>query len=341
MTLLSTLTDTELLSNTQTLRLKEKKILLELLLHIQEIDERKLYRDSGYSSLFVYLTDKLSYSAGAACRRMQLARGIKKYPEVYAALEAGNLTFYGAVLIVKCTEIEDINELIARCAGKSGKEIEVLTAPRSAPSVSKKESIRPVRVSKKSYLKAKTDLEPSLFDGGSMGDQKLNTTTVEVPLEKELCYDVTHQVDEEFMELYLEIKALVGGRDMKSVLKKVMKEYVVQKSPKERQKRREQRKAKRTAVALEKAPKAKRSRYIPIEMRDLVFLGDEGRCTYVSEDGTRCACKEGLEVDHISPFALHGEHELSNLRLLCKTHNLLEAERVFGRVYIEKFTSRE
>jgi 5-methylcytosine-specific restriction endonuclease McrA len=175
-----------------------------------------------------------------------------------------------------------------------------------------------------------------------MGDQKLNTTTVEVPPKTELCYNVTHQVDEDFMDLYLEVKALVGGRDMKSVLKKVMKEYVVRNSPKERQKRRDQRKAKHTAIALEKAPKAEeRSRHIPTETRDLVFLRDEGRCTYVSEDGTRCACREGLEVDHISPFALHGDHELSNLRLLCKTHNLLEAERVFGRTYIEQFTSRE
>ena len=41
-----------------------------------------------------------------------------------------------------------------------------------------------------------------------------------------------------------------------------------------------------------------------------------------------------LQVDHIRPYALGGASSVENLRLLCPSHNLFMAEKVFGQDYI-------
>lgn len=50
-----------------------------------------------------------------------------------------------------------------------------------------------------------------------------------------------------------------------------------------------------------------------------VFARDGHRCTFVAPDGTRCTSAHRLEVDHILPFAEGGTHEITNLRVLCRT----------------------
>jgi hypothetical protein len=61
-------------------------------------------------------------------------------------------------------------------------------------------------------------------------------------------------------------------------------------------------------------------------------------CEYVdSETGRRCESTYQLEVDHIVPRALGGSNHPSNLRCLCKQHNLLEAERKLGREFMRKY----
>ena len=80
------LSDRELVGNTEALRKREKEILFELLLHLGEIDERKLYREEGYSSFFCYLSDGLGYSRASAYRRVQAARFLKIKPELFYCL---------------------------------------------------------------------------------------------------------------------------------------------------------------------------------------------------------------------------------------------------------------
>jgi hypothetical protein len=38
-----------------------------------------------------------------------------------------------------------------------------------------------------------------------------------------------------------------------------------------------------------------------------------------------------LEFDHCEAFAVGGDESVDNLRLRCRTHNALEAEKLFGR----------
>jgi hypothetical protein len=59
-------------------------------------------------------------------------------------------------------------------------------------------------------------------------------------------------------------------------------------------------------------------------------MRDQGQCTFVSADGTRCGASKFLEFDHVSPVALGGQATVDGMRLRCHAHNQYEAERVFG-----------
>jgi hypothetical protein len=77
------------------------------------------------------------------------------------------------------------------------------------------------------------------------------------------------------------------------------------------------------------APAANR-RTIPAHVQREVWKRDGGRCTFTSATGRRCACTRGLEYDHVKPVSLGGAATIENVRLLCRKHNQLEAERRLG-----------
>jgi len=72
------------------------------------------------------------------------------------------------------------------------------------------------------------------------------------------------------------------------------------------------------------------ARTIPAHVMREVWKRDGGRCTFSCATGRRCACRRGLEYDHVRPVALGGEATTENIRLLCRKHNHLEAERKLG-----------
>jgi hypothetical protein len=77
-------------------------------------------------------------------------------------------------------------------------------------------------------------------------------------------------------------------------------------------------------------------RYIPAQVRRAVWERDRRRCTFVSASGKRCHETRFLEFDHINPVARGGRSTVDGLRLRCRAHNQLEAERVFGAEFMAR-----
>jgi 5-methylcytosine-specific restriction endonuclease McrA len=72
----------------------------------------------------------------------------------------------------------------------------------------------------------------------------------------------------------------------------------------------------------EKMISPKRSRYIPAQIRRVVWNRDQGICQYFDSITQRkCAAKHGVQIDHIQSFVSGGSHNPENLRLLCGAHN--------------------
>jgi 5-methylcytosine-specific restriction endonuclease McrA len=77
------------------------------------------------------------------------------------------------------------------------------------------------------------------------------------------------------------------------------------------------------------------SRHVPAAVRRMIWARDGGCCTFSDASGRRCGEQSGLEIHHEYAFALGGPTSSENLRLLCRPHNALRAERDFGQAHME------
>jgi len=77
-------------------------------------------------------------------------------------------------------------------------------------------------------------------------------------------------------------------------------------------------------------------RHVPVAIRRAVWRRDGGRCTFVNKEGTRCKADRFLEYDHVQPVAQGGRATVDGIRLRCRAHNQLEAERAFGTRFMTR-----
>jgi hypothetical protein len=114
----------------------------EIVLHIAEVDARKLYAQRSYPSMFSYCVDELGMSEGRTCRYINVARAASRYPRLAAAIGRGELHLTGASLLAAKLSADNHVELIDAARRKSKRQIEQLIAERfprpDAPSTVRK-----------------------------------------------------------------------------------------------------------------------------------------------------------------------------------------------------------
>ena len=119
---LKTLSDKELLNRVSKLVKQEHKLTLEILIHLIEVENRKIYRSLGYSSMFVYCTDGLGYSESSANRRIYAARAIRKCPRAYDDLRNGRVNLGTLALVWRYLTPELLDEI----RGKSYRQVQAI-----------------------------------------------------------------------------------------------------------------------------------------------------------------------------------------------------------------------
>jgi len=142
---LKALTDSELLSRVEALTQRERATTIDILLHLGEVERRRLHLSLGYRSLFDYCTQHLKYSASAAGRRIQTARCIRRHPEVHELLvrREVNMSTISHVAPVLTTDNKD--ELLRSIRHKSQRHVEAIVS-RFRPPLSLRDRVRPVCV---------------------------------------------------------------------------------------------------------------------------------------------------------------------------------------------------
>src|SRR3989344_7850885 len=83
--------DDELLKSFSEAVSQERQSCIAVILHLAEIDRRRLYAKEGYASLFGYVTEKYHYCGGGAYRRIQAARMSLRFPEILDLIRNGKL----------------------------------------------------------------------------------------------------------------------------------------------------------------------------------------------------------------------------------------------------------
>ncbi len=325
-----TLSDENLLSQLKHLAIEERKLTTQVLELLREVERRKLYCGLGFSSLFEYAVKELGYSEASASRRINSMRLIKDVPSAANSIAMGTLNL-STLSTVQCFlkreqrdrgktyTVDEKQKLLAKMENRSARECEKILLQVSPQSAKSKETSRAVS-----------------------------------PTQTELKVVVS----DELMKKFEKIKGLLAHSQPSlslSQLFEILADRTLEQIDPDRQnERRAQRdERKRAKAGTEQTPvladapstptsesslKSRSKRFVPAAIRAAVWQRDEGQCTFVSpETGNKCESQFGLQVDHIVPVALGGASQLSNLRILCASHNTWEAIQKIGHSKMSRY----
>jgi hypothetical protein len=438
--------DQELLSRIESLARNEHEMTVDVLLHMNEVERRRLHLTLGYGTMFDFATRHLRYSSSAAGRRIQVARCIARHPELLVPLRGREINLSTIGLIAGVLDAGNVKELIDAIRGKSQREVEQIVATYQ-PAVQIRDRVRPVRVRREADRPDSDRDATPLFTvastcssngidvrdrndtrsrvthsrcGSSSPESGCRSGPRESPSEPQLSeprFKVEFEAGPDCVRMLEEARAILSshsptGVSLGRVIETALEEFLNRRSPFRRKQRRERRSSMRRSAAVggarrrvagatgvadgqvaadgiapggialgavaaggiapgeiavdavaaggahgkvrrsgsRAAPvvagdaraqdngrgKSGRSRHVPAAVRDEVYARDGGRCTYVGANGVACGSRHQLHIDHVEPFAQGGAATLENLRLLCASHNQLEAERVYGSDWMRR-----
>src|SRR4051794_10549009 len=363
--------DPELIARVRRLVRADQTLNARLLVHLGELDARGLYREQAYASMFTYCVEELRMSEAQAYLRIQAARLGRQFPRVLQLLAQGALHLTAIKLLGPHLTADNHLQLLERASGKGKRDIELLVAAiapkpdvpnrtrklpagRAHPVDAEPSSPRPAAQCAPTSVETKQApfaLEASVTSSPVGATNTLNVTpgvdghgdpsrapfALEAPRRRGSStplspgrYKVEFTAGEALHGKLAQLKDLlrhqVPDGDLAVVVERAV-DLLIDHSLKQR-------------FAQTRAPKARRSakrrnarsRYIPRAVVREVHQRDGGQCTFVSSDGKRCAERGFLELHHHDrPYARGGKATVENLRLVCRAHNALFAERDFGR----------
>ena len=289
----SKFSDEALLNKTLDASKKEKQSTLELLQYLIQVDERRAYASLACSSLFEYVVKVLGYSESQAAERVNSVRLMRAVPEVENKMKEGTLSMTTASQVQRHLRQEK----------KSGNPLnrdETLELIESCVGQSKRE------------------VEKNL----------LSQTSVEAKMMQEKIWEVTPEltelkffVSESTFQKLNEVKNLIGSESLQMIFDQAL-DALIQESRKKKGRLKAPSVAPSTLPAKEKT----RSRFISIHTKRAISLRSCDQCEDIDpKTKIRCTSRYRLELDHIHPFSLGGSNEASNLRLVCRAHNLKAA----------------
>src|SRR6185369_763611 len=127
---LKSLADDQLLARLASIVSRRNQITAEFLAYLAELDERQLFLDLGFSSLFEYCTVKLGLCESTAGRHISAARACRAHPQAFALVASGVLHASALSLMRKHLTPENAAELFELCSRQSTRRVEELLAAR-------------------------------------------------------------------------------------------------------------------------------------------------------------------------------------------------------------------
>jgi hypothetical protein len=298
--------------------------------------------------MFSYCVQALGFSEESAGRRIHAARTARRFPAIFAALADGRLHLTAVTLLANWLTTANVEELMAGAAHRTKAEIEQFLAERfpRADVPTRLVPVEPSAVGGTSEIAVSNVQEvcgehslanvPSSPGRAAAASAEPAPSPAQVhapyprvtPLAPER-YALQVTLSKTAREALQRVQDLLGHElapgDVAGALERAL---VIAAEQLEKRK-----------CATTNSPGCSRqpregSRHVPALVKRAVWERDGGRCTFVSDDGQRCPSRRMLEFDHIEPVARGGTATPSSIRLLCRTHNQLEAERAFGTPFM-------
>src|SRR3954467_4926991 len=127
---LKSLADDALLAGLSRIVGRRNQITAEFLAYVAELDERQVFLDLGFPSLFEYCVQTLGLCESTAGRHIAAARVCRKHPQAFAMVASGALHASALSLLRKHLTLENAGELFELCKRKSARKVEELLAAR-------------------------------------------------------------------------------------------------------------------------------------------------------------------------------------------------------------------
>lgn len=125
---MQSISDDDLLRRLSELLNQSRRVESNLVAHIGEVDARRLYAREASSCMFTYCTEVLHLSEAEAYLRIAAARASRKYPMLLTMLSDGRIHLSGIGKLAPHLTEANCEEVLARAAHKSKREIEELVA---------------------------------------------------------------------------------------------------------------------------------------------------------------------------------------------------------------------
>jgi hypothetical protein len=122
------LSDSDLLARMPELVRAERAAMADVVIHLIEIDLRRLYLEQACSSLYSYCKDRLGYSEDEALKRVRVAHLCERVPQALEELKSGQIHLTGLFVLSPHVTAENAETLLVGARGKSRREIEELVA---------------------------------------------------------------------------------------------------------------------------------------------------------------------------------------------------------------------
>lgn len=304
------MTDQQLLASTDKLVSEERRITLEVLQHLREVEVRRLYIDLEFESMYKYCIHRLRYSEGEAQRRLSAARLLRELPEIEKQIHSGdlNITNLSAVqsfvraekMADKPLSREEKLELISTVENKSTRQV-------------KQELIQQSH-------------QPALLA------EKFQMPSVSLPMTltkfETLMTDENLELLQEFKNLYAHDLADLSNQ---AVLMFLLNKAVQHKKEKLGLSEKALRPSNAPLPLAENVKIEKQRKAIPITVQRQIWKRANACCEHIDANSkARCSSKFALETDHIISLALDGSNKVDNLRLLCRSHNSRRSIKTFG-----------
>jgi hypothetical protein len=324
-------TNEELLRRLSALVQKSRQVEAELIAHIGEVDDRRLYARYA-SSMFVFCRERLHLSEHEAYLRIEVARASRKHPVLLEMLAEGRLHLSGISLLHRHLTDENRDSLLERAAHQSKRQIEELVAELS-PKPDVPATIRKLPQRRETAQPKRDEvLGPDLVDAPAAPAQEPPAAVQPLSPAR---YKIQFTAGAELHDKLERLKALTRSSVPDGDLATIIEEAVTEKL--ERLESKRFGKTKSPRKNLEETDTSPSSRHIPATVKRTVYERDRGQCRYEDPQGRRCTERHRLEYHHIQPFGRGGDHSPDNVQLRCRAHNRYEAERDYGKEMMERY----
>jgi hypothetical protein len=324
---------------------KEQTAMADFLLALADFDRVRAWEPLGYAGLFPFLHQHLRLSKAAAFFRMRAAQLLQKFPEIVEPLRDGRLCLTSIAELGKVLTLENRDAVLPRFFHCSKQEAKLLSAeltPMKSPPqravVTAVARSRPLEL-----VPPAPSPEPAgvglVRPGEPNAPEVVQPALVPEPPRAQVVPMTASQsrvhltVSRQFVEK-LETARLALSHSRPGATKEDVLEAALDLLLAKDAKKKGLVANPRPAAPCAKEPAAD---YIPAALRREVWKRDRGCCQWATGPRKTCGSKYRPEIDHIKPKGQGGKTVLANLRVLCRTHNLLAARLAYGEEYMQAF----